>query len=66
MVDLGEQLKRAIRQSGLTRKQISDRAGVGYAAVHGFMAGSRDLTLASASRIANLVGVELRPKRRKQ
>ncbi len=65
MVDLGEQLKKAIRRSGLTRKQISDQASVGYAAIHGFMAGTRDLTLTSASKIADVVGVELKPRRRK-
>ena len=60
-VDLGAQLRQAIRRSGLTRNQIAKRADLSYAIVHGFVAGTNDLRLATASKIAAIVGVELRP-----
>ncbi len=64
MIDLAKQLREAIERSGLTRKQIADRTGVSYSAVHGFVAGTRDMTLQSASKIAEVVGLDLRPVRR--
>lgn len=60
-VDLGAQLRKAIQRSGLTRNQIAKRADLSYAIVHGFVAGTNDLRLATASKIAAIVGVELRP-----
>lgn len=60
-VDLAEQLRQAIRRSGLTRNQIAKRTDLSYAIVHGFVAGTKDLRLATASKIAAIVGVELRP-----
>lgn len=66
MVDLGKQLRDAIRRSGLTRRQISKRSGVAYSAVHGFVGGKQTLTLESASKIADVVGIEFRPRRAKR
>jgi len=59
-VDLGEQLRKAIRRSGLTRNQIAKRADLSYSIVHGFVAGTNDLRLATASKIATIVDVDLR------
>ncbi len=64
MVDLGQQLRVAMRQSGLTRKQIADQAGVSYSVIHCFAGGTRTMTLDTASRVADLLSVELRPKRK--
>lgn len=50
-----------MKRSGLTRKQIADQSGVAYSVVHGLAGGERDLRLDTASRIAAVVGVELRP-----
>ena len=66
MVNLAKQLREAIRRSGLTRRQISKRSGVAYSAVHGFVGGKQTLTLESASKIANVVGVEFKPRRAKR
>ena len=63
-VDLGEQLREAMRQSGLNRYQIAKRAGLSYGALHGFTAREKDLYLSTASKIASLLGVELREVRR--
>ena len=65
MIDLAQQLRQAIARSGFNRKQIADRAGLPYATVFTFVAGENDMRLSSASRIADVVGVELKPKRRK-
>lgn len=59
-VDLSKQLRRAIKRSGLTRNQIAKRTDLSYAIVHGFVAGTTDIRLATASKIAAVVGVELR------
>ena len=63
MADLDEQLRRAIRRSGMTRKQIADRANVPYSIVHGFVSGERGMTLRVASRVAELLGLQLREVR---
>ena len=66
--DLGLALRQAIAASGLTRAQVSKRAGIGYAAIHGFVGGTRDLTLDSASKVVAALGlrVELNPARHKR
>ncbi len=61
-VDLAKQLRQAIKKSGLTRNQIAKQADVSYAIVHGFVAGTKDLRLETASKIAAVVGVELRAR----
>ena len=66
MVDLNEQLREAIRRSGLNRKQLADRTGISYSVIHGFMSGERSMTLRVASRVADVVGLELRPIKRKR
>ncbi len=66
MMDLGEQLREVIRRSRLTRKQVADRTGISYSVIHGFMSGERSMTLDTASKVADLVGVELRPVRQKR
>ena len=37
------------------------RAGVSYAVVHRFAAAERDITLATASKLADALGLELKP-----
>ena len=66
MVDLDEQLRQAVRRSGLNRKQVADRGGMSYSLIHGFMSGERSMTLRVASRVADVVGLELRPTKRKR
>ena len=65
-INLRQQLRDAMRRSGLTRKQIADQSGVAYSVVHGFQGGNKDVLLDTASRIAAVVGVELRPVRGKR
>ena len=63
-IDLGEQLRKAMRRSGLTRNQIARQADLSYAVVHGFFAGTKDLRLSTASKIAGVVGIEFRKRKR--
>lgn len=60
-VDLGDQLRAAFSESGMSRFELANRSGVPYSGVHRFIGGDRDLTLASASRLADVLGLELRP-----
>jgi DNA-binding phage protein len=66
--DLDAALRAAIAASGLNRKQIADRAGIGYAAIHGYMGGTRDLTITTVTRILRGLGlrVEIKPTRRRK
>ena len=50
----------AFRKSGLSRFAWARQAVVDYSAVHGFVAGQRDVTLATASKLCRVLGLELR------
>ena len=57
-------LRRAARESGLSMLQLSKRSGLRYQTVYGFCTQSRGVTLESASKLCELLGLELRPARR--
>ena len=61
-----ETLRRAARESGLSIRQLTIRAGLRYQTTHGFCTRSRGITLESASKLCELLGLELRPVRRKR
>lgn len=61
--DLGNQLRAAFAESGLSRFAWAKRAGVSYAMVFHFVAGDRTVTLDSASKLAEVLKLELRPVR---
>ncbi|NOT01458.1 MAG: helix-turn-helix transcriptional regulator [Phycisphaerales bacterium] len=56
-IDLGDQLRRAIADSGLSRFEVARRASISYSQIHSFCAGKRSLTLDTASRVAAVVGL---------
>lgn len=62
--DLNEQLRKAIKASGLTPYRIATDAGVDRAVMTRFVNGDRGLTLDTASRITEYLGLELRPLRK--
>jgi DNA-binding phage protein len=63
--DLAAQLREAIEASGLTAYAIAKVSGVDSGILYRFLAGERDLTLDTASRIAAVVGVRFtKPRRR--
>ena len=59
-----DQLRRAIRASGKSRYWLSGESGVDKAALSRFMAGKATLTLPSLDRLAEVLGLELRKKRK--
>lgn len=57
-------LRRAARESGLSMRQLTIRAGLRYQTVHGFCTRSRGITLASASALCEVLGLTLKPTKR--
>ncbi len=63
--DLAAQLRAAFEASGLSRFELARRAGMSYAIVHRFFGGDRDIKLETASKLCGVLGLELRPTRRR-
>ncbi len=61
--DIVQELKDAIVNSGVSRYALSRASGVPQSALSRFMNGERGLSLESAARLAEALGLELRPKR---
>ena len=59
--ELARLIRKRFRASGWSIRQLSKQAGVYYSACHGFVNGTRDATLATASAFCEALGLELRP-----
>lgn len=59
-------LRQAVADAGLSMLQVSKRAGIPYKCAHAFIVGYGDVMLATASKIADVVGLELRPVKPKR
>ena len=64
--DIEEQLRQAIIDSDLSRYRISQLTGVADSALCYFVNGQRTLTLTSAARVAEVLGLELKPARKEK
>ena len=63
---LQDQLRQAIKDSGLTLYRIAKDSGVVYQVLHRFARGERDLTRETATKLADYFGMRLtRPRRPK-
>ncbi len=60
--DLESVLRRAVRDSGLTRYAVAKGAGVDTSQLLRFVAGKRSLTLPAASKLAAFLGLGLKQK----
>ena len=60
---IDETLREAIRGSGMTHYALGKEAGVAPAQLDRFVSGERDLKLATAARVAEALGLVLRPGR---
>jgi len=60
-----ELLRDAVRASGLSLYAISQRSGVKYPPLERFVKGRNGLTVDSAEKLGRVVGVELRPIKRR-
>ncbi len=64
---LQDQLRQAVANSGLTLYRIAKDSDIAYQVLHRFARGERDLTLETASRLADYFGMRLtRPRRPKK
>ena len=63
---LQDQLRQAIQDSGLTLYRIAKGSGIAYQVLHRFARAERDLTLETATKLADYFGMRLtRPRRPK-
>lgn len=60
-----DQLRRAIRDCGMTRYAIAVRTGIDQASLSKFMTGERGLSLAAIDKLMDAMGLEIRPRKRK-
>ena len=56
---LSEALRRAIRESDKSAYQIAQEAGVSQIVVSRFLSGERDIRMATADRLAEVLGITL-------
>ena len=63
--DLEKALRRAVKESGLTRYTVAKRAGVDVAVLLRFVSGQRTITLQTAGRLADFLGLEIRSVKNK-
>ena len=59
-----EQLRRAVADSVETRYRVAKDSGVDYSVLLRFMARERGITLDTAAKLAQYLGLELRPARK--
>jgi plasmid maintenance system antidote protein VapI len=59
---LVETLREAIRRSGRTHYELAQASGITPAQLDRFVAGERDLKLATAAKVTDALELELRPK----
>ena len=63
--EITDMLRRAAVKSGRTAYALARAAGTSYAAMWTFMRGKGGLRLTAAGRLAHVLGLELRPKRKR-
>jgi len=59
---ISEQLREAIEDSGETLYRVAKDSGVSYPVVHSFANGG-EIKMTSADKLADYLGLELRPRR---
>ena len=64
--DIEQKLRDAIISSKMSRYRISKLSGVGEAQLSLFVNGKRTLTLTSAAKAAEVLGLGLKPKNKKR
>ncbi|MFH1371786.1 MAG: helix-turn-helix transcriptional regulator [Planctomycetota bacterium] len=65
-VNIEEYLRKAIMTAGMSRYKIARRAKVNEAQLSYFVNHKRSLILTSAAKVAEVLGLELRPMARKR
>ncbi len=62
---LDKQIRAAFKRSGLTIYRLAKKSGVSQPVVSRFVNGRRGITLATASKLVNVLDLELVQKKRK-
>ncbi len=57
-----DQLRRAIRDCGMTRYAIAVRTGIDQGTLSKFMKGERGLSLAAIDKLMDTLGLEIQPR----
>jgi transcriptional regulator with XRE-family HTH domain len=63
---LSEQLQSAVESSGLTAYRLAELTGVSHSVIGRWLRGERDLTLCTASKLADALDLVLKPNRPKR
>jgi len=61
--DIEEQLRRAVEESDMSLVQLAERSGVNKGILSRFLRRERSMTLGTAARLAEVLGLELRRTR---
>ena len=61
---MGNLIRSTFARSGMSIRQLSKRADVGYATAHGLIRGTLNPSLTIVERICTVLDLELRPVRR--
>ena len=64
-IDIEEQLRRAIVESPMTRYAISKSSGVSQSVLSNFVNRNRSVTMETAAKLADVLGLELTARKRK-
>ena len=64
-MSLEDQLRKAIKESGLPLYKLGERAGVSDGLLSHFVRGNRSMTLKTADKLARALGLELRHRRKR-
>ena len=62
--NIEEQFRRAILESGMSRYRLAELSGVTNSQLSLFVHGKRSLTLCSAAKVAQVLGIEFVQKKR--
>lgn len=63
---LANQLRDAIDRARLSAHQVAKQSGIDVRAAQRFLDGTKDLTLASASKLVEMLGLQLADRRRRR
>lgn len=63
---LGNTLRETVRATGLPVATIAAATGIPQPVLHRFMAGERDLRLATADKLCHHFGLELQPAKKRK
>jgi plasmid maintenance system antidote protein VapI len=58
---MADVLRRAIGETGLSINALATAAGIAQPVLHRFATGQRDLTLRTAQKLVDFLGLKLRP-----